>query len=929
MRGRFVGQESELRSLHAILDQSVDRPGPAVGIVVGAPGSGKSRLLNQVIAGTSRPVLRVIGYEAEHGVPLTAARDLLRELSRRGDRGRQLRALAFGRQAALGQGATPLRLFEAIHRSVAEMGPLSLLVDDVQWLDDASVALLSYLLRAGEADATPMALLVGGRPSPTTGTLRDAVVATLPGSDRYAEMELGPLPEAAGVAMVQDLKPTTSVDDAVLVWQRAAGSPFWIEALAITGEAQRDSLADRFGQLGEDAVTALQALALIARPSDLPELARLLDWPSQRVESAVAELRSRGLAVEGPGSIETAHDLIRETARRQVPAPIARRLASRLAVQLWRAADGEVRRLREALDHALAAGESGLEIAVDLAGAPQRRLLGSSGVKELVPIAEAADPADTRRKALELRLAELATELGERTLELERWLAVAEHDDRLTRAAALLAAAKAAYRMGKRDDAADLVARARRTNVDDEAIGIALDALESEILRWLDHRLSEARRLTDRALEGAAAALDTSDGRVLDRRLRSACLEALQAACDLALQEGNELDQARFAEQIVELAEGELERMEARLLLASAYRRVGRIDEAEQIARRVREQAEQRLYPSVMVTASHHLANALYRQGRVEEAERVADDAERLSARIGLTGRFLSEVRNLRPGITVSRGDWRAGIDVLRADIEREPDPHYKLGIQQEIAAWLARLAGPSEADEVRTQIAAARANLAAVGCPRCGRELALRSAEALARIGDLDDARLVVASQAGQQTRHSHEGRLFLSQAVGAMLLASGRSIQAAAALQRLASRLTAGGMYREALWADLDLASALAQRDPDAAVRLYRSVAHRARSWGVLTDLQVAQQRLRDLGARIAPPRPTPGPFGLSRRELEVARMAASGASNPEIAGTLFLSRKTVERHVSAALAKVGARNRTELASRLAALEVTAGQN
>jgi len=57
------------------------------------------------------------------------------------------------------------------------------------------------------------------------------------------------------------------------------------------------------------------------------------------------------------------------------------------------------------------------------------------------------------------------------------------------------------------------------------------------------------------------------------------------------------------------------------------------------------------------------------------------------------------------------------------------------------------------------------------------------------------------------------------------------------------------------------------------------------------------------------------------LTARELEIARLAASGATNPEIAGTLFISRKTVERHLSATLAKVGARNRTELAARLAA--------
>jgi DNA-binding NarL/FixJ family response regulator len=56
------------------------------------------------------------------------------------------------------------------------------------------------------------------------------------------------------------------------------------------------------------------------------------------------------------------------------------------------------------------------------------------------------------------------------------------------------------------------------------------------------------------------------------------------------------------------------------------------------------------------------------------------------------------------------------------------------------------------------------------------------------------------------------------------------------------------------------------------------------------------------------------------LTEREREVVRLAASGERNRDIAKTLFLSPKTVERHVTNALRKVGARNRTELVALLA---------
>lgn len=52
------------------------------------------------------------------------------------------------------------------------------------------------------------------------------------------------------------------------------------------------------------------------------------------------------------------------------------------------------------------------------------------------------------------------------------------------------------------------------------------------------------------------------------------------------------------------------------------------------------------------------------------------------------------------------------------------------------------------------------------------------------------------------------------------------------------------------------------------------------------------------------------------LSPREREVATLAASGRTNNEIAEDLFISRHTVEKHLGAALRKLGVRSRTALA-------------
>jgi predicted ATPase len=678
MRGPLVGRLTELTVLRAAVDRSRARPGPASVLVTGAPGSGKTRLLQEALReAPAAGRLPITGYEPERAVPLASARDVIRRLGEIGADGALLMALAFD-EGARERAPDPLRLFEATYRCLRGAAPAVLVIDDLQWVDELSLALVSYLVRAAEADRVPLALLAAGRPSANAGTLRGSLGQILPDEELRMEIELDPLPKEAGVALVRSLVPSTPPDEAARIWSAAAGSPFWIEALTIEGEGVGDNLARRVHQLSADAASVLKALAVVGRPSEPTELAELLAWPAARVDRAAGELGNRGLALERNGRLESAHDLIREAAGRELPVDIGRRLHARLGQHLRRTAAGDVRRLREALEHGRIADEPMLDLAIELAGTAQRRLLGVEGLSELARISERADPRNPDRQELDMRLAELASELGERTLELERWLVVADGvGHALTRGRALLAASKAAYRLGMREAAAGLVTRARALELADDAMEIALDAQESEILRWLDHRLPEARALTTRAIRRARRLIGRKAAHAqLDPRLRAAYLDALEAACDLALQEGHEIEQARIAEEIAKVAQDELERMQAQLLLASAHRRSGRMDDAERITRAVREQARERLYPAVMVDAGHHLARALYNLGQLEEAERVAAETEELSHRIGQTGRFLSAIRSLRPGIAVSRGNWQAAVARLREDAVEEMDPH-------------------------------------------------------------------------------------------------------------------------------------------------------------------------------------------------------------------------------------------------------------
>src|SRR6266545_2879967 len=93
----FVGRRDELAELGEITGAAAAGHVSAA-VVVGEPGSGKSRLLAE--AALRAPLsnrFRVVGYEPEREVPLTAASDLLLAIAAKAPAAHGLETLLFGR----------------------------------------------------------------------------------------------------------------------------------------------------------------------------------------------------------------------------------------------------------------------------------------------------------------------------------------------------------------------------------------------------------------------------------------------------------------------------------------------------------------------------------------------------------------------------------------------------------------------------------------------------------------------------------------------------------------------------------------------------------------------------------------------------------------------------------------------------------------
>ncbi|HSW21345.1 MAG TPA: AAA family ATPase, partial [Burkholderiaceae bacterium] len=161
----LVGRSEECSVIEAALAGPRDAP---VLLLLGEPGIGKTRLLDHLAQRAGALGLRVIRarcFEAEAVRPYGFWLDALRGVPTDGASAQVLEGLAPWRGGPVGA-VSREQLFDAVASLLsllAQRQPLAIVVDDLQWIDDASAALLHYVARRLAEPPMPVVLVAAAR----------------------------------------------------------------------------------------------------------------------------------------------------------------------------------------------------------------------------------------------------------------------------------------------------------------------------------------------------------------------------------------------------------------------------------------------------------------------------------------------------------------------------------------------------------------------------------------------------------------------------------------------------------------------------------------------------------------------------------------------------------------------------------------------
>src|SRR5438552_34816 len=697
----FFGRTHELEVVRAALARAPREQRPSAVVVDGEPGVGKSRLIDEASRNADR--VAVSAYEPEMNLPFSLGHDLTRALARSSRAAGQILDAVLAPEPG-GQRPDWTSVFEAAHRAAGVRDSLLFTIDDFQWSDERSTALVHYLVRGAQADGDPLALLVGGRRSISVSALVTSLGRLL--GDRLTRVTLGPLDHDSTVELARAVNPALDPRAAAAVADRSGGSPFWCELLAEARDVDADVariVADRLSAAGTDAAVLFETIALLGRQAPVEDLIANRGWPEDRLTAARAELMATGLVVEEGGALRIVHDLVRAAVDAQLPDERRRDIHARVASWLEGAAGEDVTLLLRASEAKNRAGLDHLPLTLRILRSPMRRLVGLNGLWSIVALIDSVPAGTPHERELQGELASLAAELGQQGLAMKRWARIA---DRLgtprDRARAWLGASDAAQQLERTDDARAHLERARSAGSDDPVLLLEFQAADAAITRWLEHRPQEAGSVTKAALERARAlAASSRPTEAFEPHFQSAYQRTLVLACVDAMQANEPEVILPLVEEMTRVAAGGgIEAsLQTSLRRGSALMHLGRLAEAEEQLGASWLEARRAFLSGIALDIGQWLVQTSYMRGRLIEAQEVADECEALAERIGEPSRPAMFARMWRLIATISNGDHRAALAELAPQCEGEGDPHHRIPPHQAIARWPSRHDGAPRAD--------------------------------------------------------------------------------------------------------------------------------------------------------------------------------------------------------------------------------------
>ncbi len=840
----LLEREHHLTMLGDCFDRAARGTGSLV-LLRGDAGNGKTSLAEEF--GRDKAMLRGWCEPLVSARPLGPLLDLARQA---GDPLRQ----------QVTEAGDPYDAFAALVDHLAGPdGPVLVLIEDVHWADDPTVAMLQYVGR--RIQGLSAVVVATYRPSDVADDHPLARgLADLARHPWVTQIDVPPL-TAAAVAL---LTAPTGLD-APEVHAVTGGNAFFVQEVVAAGGGVPSSVQSvvlgRLATLTGPQRTLVEAISIEPRGVDLDLLRPWVGLDPMLV--AAHELRffasTEGLAVR------MRHELVRLAVYDALPGP-RRVLLHRSLLELLESAGSDPARLAH---HALAAGATD-RVATHAAAAAEDALRRGASTEAVTLLRAALEhhhdlsPQEVGR--LRLLLVEAASRSGDLHTGLaavRETAALAEvaHDD-LLRGSALAIWARVEWRSG------DVDAAKRR-------IRDAIDLLRP---------LGPSRQL--------ANALATGSEQQMLARHHAPALRLAQEAVSAATDAGGGFETARavLAEGTTELVTGDPDRG---------------IDLLQQAIALGEEVGDRRIVADCLLM----LGSGAGEVRRYREAQGWLAELAELAGRRD-EDYALAYARSWQARVHLETGHWEEALELATDVLAREASPISRLTALGVVGRLRVRRGDPRPEEPLEQALDMGNLELQHRWPALCGiaemHWLAGRHAEGITVVGAAYEQSLTTDSAWAQGELGFWMWRLG---AIGAPPPLAAPPFRA-----QMAGDWTVAADLWRTLGCPYEEASALLDGDP-AAVTAGLALLDRL---GARPLAGLVRRRLRDEG-RPVPRGPSAAtrshPAGLTPREAEIHALVREGLSNVEIAARLFLSRRTVEHHVSSVLAKCGAASREEL--------------